>query len=409
MRGKIGFDKLAFGVLLLYSMMNYISYINPKLNAIHSLLLYILMLLCIVRLFLKGYLSVNKYIKWYLSFTILCGFSIIYTPNRAGALEILKSQIVILGLTFCFITLIKSKEMIESFMNSIFWGSIVLLLYLLITGNLNNTLDSAGRFGGILTGNANIFASLYMFACFTSIYFWEISSKKNKKIMYFAGLLFQFYALILSGGRKFFILPIIMFFLMFIQHQDYKGRKHTLKYCIIGIIIAIVIIYIVFEIPFLYENIGYRIEDFTNHFLYKTQMEDTGTIKRGIMMERAFKLWINKPIFGNGSNAFYLLGGFEAYSHTNYLELLCNYGIVGFIWYYSFYIYCINMLLKIKDKDVMVKFFIDYFVCIMIFEVIAIDYNTNFTHIFLSMAVLYANIKRNNYRKHKIELEKINE
>ena len=46
----------------------------------------------------------------------------------------------------------------------------------------------------------------------------------------------------------------------------------------------------------------------------------------------------------------YTNGYFNAYLHNNYIELLCDGGIVGFILYYSRYVYIIYEMLRNIDK-----------------------------------------------------------
>ena len=52
------------------------------------------------------------------------------------------------------------------------------------------------------------------------------------------------------------------------------------------------------------------------------------------MIQVGLDLWKESPIWGNGNEAFRVHTGGENYSHNNYIELLANYGALGFLFYY---------------------------------------------------------------------------
>jgi O-antigen ligase len=53
------------------------------------------------------------------------------------------------------------------------------------------------------------------------------------------------------------------------------------------------------------------------------------------MLQIGIELWAQSPVWGNGNEAFRVLGGLDGYySHNNYIELLCNYGGLGIIFFY---------------------------------------------------------------------------
>jgi O-antigen ligase len=60
---------------------------------------------------------------------------------------------------------------------------------------------------------------------------------------------------------------------------------------------------------------------------------------REYMKEAAYNLWIERPLFGWGTDQFRYIGGFYRYSHSNIYEILINNGLIGFILYNT--IYCI--------------------------------------------------------------------
>jgi O-antigen ligase len=53
------------------------------------------------------------------------------------------------------------------------------------------------------------------------------------------------------------------------------------------------------------------------------------------MIQEALKLWMQSPLWGNGNEAYRVYGSYGTYSHTNYTELLANYGLLGLCFFYG--------------------------------------------------------------------------
>lgn len=55
---------------------------------------------------------------------------------------------------------------------------------------------------------------------------------------------------------------------------------------------------------------------------------------RGEMYKRAYEMWLDSPLWGNGNEAYRAFSGFNTYSHSNFSEIFVNYGILGAMFYY---------------------------------------------------------------------------
>lgn len=70
------------------------------------------------------------------------------------------------------------------------------------------------------------------------------------------------------------------------------------------------------------------------------EMATTGNTKENSaetrleMYQTGVALWARSPVFGWGTDSFRVKGGFGTYSHSNIIELLANYGIIGLALYY---------------------------------------------------------------------------
>ena len=109
-----------------------------------------------------------------------------------------------------------------------------------------------------------------------------------------------------------------------------------------------------------------------------------------------------KPILGHGIDSFRtlygMLGGMETYSHNNFIEMLVSGGVVGFIIYYSIYVYIFKAMWRTtfieKDSFSMCLFVIIF--TMLLVQVSTISYYKTETYTILLMGILYSSLKRRN-------------
>jgi len=65
------------------------------------------------------------------------------------------------------------------------------------------------------------------------------------------------------------------------------------------------------------------------------QGRETNT--RSHLIERALELWWDRPLTGYGIDQFRVVSEYSYYSHNNYSEILADFGIIGFLFFYSLY------------------------------------------------------------------------
>ena len=103
--------------------------------------------------------------------------------------------------------------------------------------------------------------------------------------------------------------------------------------------------------------------------------EDGSMNEREILRMLSIKAWKEKPIVGHGLHSFryysLLHNGPYLYSHCNYTELLSTLGIIGFLLYYSAYIYLIVACIKYRKKN---KYYI-FFLAFLLMNLVS-DYST---------------------------------
>lgn len=378
---------LSLGVFLVCTYI-FVSYVANSLSLnvnVQRITLYLLLFWAAVKS-LTYKIQLNFYHKWYLSLFAMSALSLTYANYKL--LSLLYPMIIVLGLTYSFSVAIKKKKDF----NIIFWiysiSATALFVILLATDNLH----ADERLGESIFGNANIFAHYFSISVVCSMWLLIYTNKFSRFIALICTVS-QIYALALSGGRKTFISPFIFLCVLLLLKRDKKGRKHIIRYMIVFIFIVLIMYYMILNVPVLYESIGHRMESLANLFLGEGYV-DTSTICRQQMVELGLSGWFEKPYFGHGIDQFKFSSFIHlnkyAYAHNNYIEILFDLGIIGFIIYYGFYLFLLIKLWNIKDADNDLRnFFISFLISLLIFEIGAITYNQTYTQIVLAMAAVY--------------------
>ena len=201
-------------------------------------------------------------------------------------------------------------------------------------------------------GNVNIIGMTIAFSCV-----FELLEKKKKKRMTISSLLLFPSILIISATQSRKALLVLIVGIILIACFYYIDREHLFVSIIrLGLFCAgLFIIYVVFRSSPLFSGIVGRMDLLFN--LLKEEGEIGGSsIARMEMIRIGWEQFLKTPWLGVGMDngrvvaSEYTNGYFNAYLHNNYIELLCDGGIVGFILYYSRYVFIIYEMLRNIDK-----------------------------------------------------------
>ena len=230
----------------------------------------------------------------------------------------------------------------------------VLIMYYNPMYLIGNVSDLGGtRLGQEETGNANIFTALMMFSgVFAS---WLLLFNKNVilRLCSAFSLVLILYLMALSGGRKTIIAVVTctMFFVW--KRGEYSVKKKVFSLIVICIVLFS-IVYMMMNIPWLYDVVGYRFDGFLSFVGGTGESNVTSDDLRKKMIEMGFQGWTENPLLGHGLDSFKFFNkettGHMFYSHNNYVEMLYDFGIIGFLFYYVF-IYKLYRRLKKRPKE----------------------------------------------------------
>lgn len=310
--------------------------------SIYQLLTFFLSIFVIVKILneKKIYLRFLKHFKWYLIFVIFCIISLIWTINMKYSLNVIRQLIINLILLFDLSLLIDSKEKLIVFVKQYVFSLVYALIMLLL---FERDMSYYGRSIGF---NRNLLAISYAFGIAFLVLL--IQKKYINKKYYI--LMFIYLAIIfVTGSRKGILLAFILLIGFLFTNMGLNKKKIFRNFLII-----IVILLSSFFVIKSNSELDHRMQDLFNSFQGET-VQDKSVIERNYYKKTAIELFKKEPVIGIGIYGF--AGYMEkvgyshiAYSHTNWLELLCTIGIIGFILYYSQYLIILKKSIKIFDS-----------------------------------------------------------
>lgn len=176
---------------------------------------------------------------------------------------------------------------------------------------------------------------------------------------------------------------------------------------ILNLLIALSLIFILinalFKVEFIYKIIGVRVESFINGLLMGTKGDDDIRYK---FAELGIQYFMQNPILGVGIDnyRFKLLYdiGLDTYSHNNYVEILSNLGIIGFVSYYWIYIYILIRVFKeyiyANDKSLIIIGLL-VMVSIVIMELGLITYDYPYMQVMILLCYKISYLHEDKYRQ----------
>lgn len=253
-------------------------------------------------------------------------FKLLRTIVQIGILLFLVSSITALRMNMRFVLV------------GIVAGGILVYLYSMLTGEFQSVIDSSSMRAESLTGNANAFAYSVLFVIFSMFLFWRIKSSLIWRFIISAVIACSVILIVLSGSRKGFITLLAFIFLWWFYCRDKKFRKNHAKIFFISIILFAGI-YFVSDYVMTKTYMGKRFET--------ERVERSGTERYQLYMD-GIEMMKRYPFFGVGLDNFRLNSRTGKYSHSDYIEVATNTGIIGFILYFSIYIILLRRLNRLK-------------------------------------------------------------
>lgn len=361
---KYGIDVLLGIALFIYIVCAYLFEWSPITARYSTIAVYALFLLGIAYILMSKEIMLNIYTG---SIVILCAYIYIMTQvgeSNGRAYENAYDYLTcsILCYIVCYTTRLSGK-MPQYLLWGIIAGAFLLSLRLISSyGGVESMIELGSktkefRIGGSLI-NSNILGT-YMATAILCIFIILLINNKNnltKICLFICVALFAFMLLMSASKKALFFFVFITLAIAIYRMRNSNWIKSLLIFT--GVIIFAVVFYrILLSVP-AFHTIGVRINNLVSTIT--TGNSDTNTdAVRVDMIRIGWNEFLNSPIFGNGSGHSFTM--FGTYSHNNFIEMLMNYGLIGFLLYYVPYLFLIPQLfMLVKKKDIIAAYFLFY-------------------------------------------------
>ena len=247
--------------------------------------------------------------------------------------------------------------------------------------------------GGITFIWRNVASYIGMGVGFLGVYLIGQSKKMLTKILVIVSIAICIIMALITGSRK-GIFQIVFYFGLYVVLQ--KGLAKKIKAIAIIVILVLLGVYIIQQ----YEFLGYAyIERMMG--IFDKSYDDGSVEARDFLMQTGINIFKQRPIFGAGADAVRSYLGYVGnknvnYSHSNYIELLASFGIVGTLIYYLYFLKQTIFALfnKNKDKDRFLIYAAAILITMFILDYVMMTYNIRQNIFLLYFIVRCIEVKR---------------
>ncbi|WP_280770891.1 O-antigen ligase family protein [Salipaludibacillus daqingensis] len=325
-----------------------LSAFNEVFPLLGTLMLYSFMLMSVLYIFIKKNLKGNYYTIAILLYSILLLVSIIYTPDWRLGLSDIYSFITCAIIMVLLVNYLDSKDKIYFLINGFILAGIVLSILVISLNGFSVFSHAAAsnqgyRLGGDI-GNANFLGMTFAYSAVFALYMVLNFSNRNKFFLfYITAIVVSVPFVFLTGSKKaLFILVFGIMLIVIFKHAEKNVILKRIFYFVSGIILLTSVYWLINTVEAFW-YIAQRTEEMIGTFT-GTGAVSSSDEYRLYMIERGIDAFANKPIFGNG--VAYSREIFGTYSHNNYIEILMNTGLTGFLIFFSFYAISLYGIIK---------------------------------------------------------------
>lgn len=371
----------------------YVFSFRAEYNTISNALFLVVLGYSVLKIIQSLTIHLDKYFIALISFVLYSYISILWTPVQANGIIISNTLSTLMLLSFLtFQGFINVQKGLEKLLISLYISGMIMCVYTIFLYNPINFLNSifSGQRLGSEVNQANI---LGMYAAYTTVL--NVYLGITKKNIIIAVLSIVPFLVTVSSGSRTGILICLLGIALFLILKD--GMKKFFKGTIFGVF-SLLIMYVIINMS-IFSNITSRFQNLFNIFGDSSYV-DSSTNIRIFMIQYGLDLFFEKPFIGYGANSsqhlLSLVSSYNSYLHNNYVELLVNYGAIGFLLFYSVYIYVFVKaipLLQMKNPHLAVT--ITILLMTLMADFGTVSYYRKLTFILLTLGVIAVNYKTN--------------
>ncbi len=206
------------------------------------------------------------------------------------------------------------------------------------------TFKFSGEALGGYFDNVNTVGTYFSIGSVLFLYL-ALFNKKKLEFLYIIPAIGMLYLGLFTGSRHFLITTFIAAFVA--VFLSIKKRKWI---ALIGLGAAIGLFFIIIQIPALADFRERINRAITTLFGIGNAKIDPSVVQRTLWPRYGFNLGSKELLFGYGVEGFSIYSGIGTYAHNNYAEVMCNFGILGLVIFYSAVLYPFFLAIRSKDK-----------------------------------------------------------
>ncbi|MGN0163990.1 MAG: O-antigen ligase family protein [Candidatus Ornithomonoglobus sp.] len=283
-------------------------------------------------------------------FTVICMFSCLYSTAQADSITKAKTLVILWFFMLGLNIYLYNKDRIDILMKIIVYASIVAALYL-----LKNSAWASGARATRIIGDSNQ-AGAY-FAYSVTVIFYCLKQKKINKIIGWAGIAINVFAILISGSRSSLLEVFVGLLFLQVLLDNINNEKYYKQFIGFLFIVAAVIAIYHFAMTneTLYKILGIRIESlFEIMSGKKSSINENSTLERQYLIEEGLSRFRESPLLGKGIGSFaqYIFPkvGKLIFAHNNYVELLQGVGLLGTVVFYTFHFISMKSFFKKRNE-----------------------------------------------------------
>ncbi len=388
--------KLSIFIFFIYMISMYICSFITELNPISQAIFIMLFGITFFYVALKMEIIIPKGIYFHIVFLFLMILSCYWIIKDFTASQRNVTMVLLFFLTIIIVNVVNDEKNLNSALKILFFSGILMCLYSLGYYGYDGTMDALKddtitRLGGEIN-EANIFGMICALTASVGLCYAYI---ENRGIYYILSVIPIVYC-ITSGSRMAILILLVSIIILLLSKRG-KNKLTTFFIWFFSILTLIIIInYISSQDFFVFKRFEKTFNIFKSDYLHTV---DNSSDTRLRMMIDGFKWFLDKPLFGYGTDQYGILYaehyGMYRYSHSNFIEVLVNHGIVGFTVYYSLYVYIAYYIFKaVKMKlnySVMMLIILGFFAVTNVFFVMLY---LKITYVLIGILLAYITINK---------------
>lgn len=306
-------------------------------------------------------------------------------PNATRTISFLQINL----LSIIIVNVVRKPDGLKYVFYGIISGLLYSGLYLFLDSSTLDGLKQGERAGSVV-GNPNAYSfALLVGVILIANRIVTVREKAFPKILlYILGVMFFSYQILYAtGSRKGFILLFLFLGLLtlLMAKRVNLTKKVFVSFFLVGSMV--ISLWWVKELP-VFQRI-------LNISLY-IQGESIGERSLGtrvLMYATGLELFYQRPLLGWGAQQYEYISGFKTYSHSNFIEILANHGVIGLFIYYMLFVSLISRVWRLKKKTLSKKekamryWILTSIVFLLVWDVAAVSYYNKLFWILLATLI----------------------